>query len=105
MCRWTRPSETGRAAVAGAAMGAAPTAFPHEPQNCAPGVRAVPHRSQNMECPSSTKPYAERASLDQAQKTVSAFLTKKYVAQFDPNFPKSVTANVTKAYQVIAFPR
>ncbi len=49
--------------------------------------------------------YAEGASLDQAQKTVSAFLTKKYAAQFDPNFPKSVTANVTKAYQVIAFPR
>jgi cyclase len=49
--------------------------------------------------------YAEGASLDQAQKTVSAFLTKKYAAQFDPNFPKSVVANVTKAYQVIAFPR
>ena len=43
-------------------MGAAPTAFPHEPQNCAPGVRAVPHRSQNMECPSSTKPYAKLAA-------------------------------------------
>src|SRR6266849_3592144 len=62
MCRRTRPSETGRAAVAGAAMGAAPTAFPHEPQNCAPGVRAVPHLSQNMECPSSTKPYAKLAA-------------------------------------------
>jgi len=49
--------------------------------------------------------YAEGASLDQAQKTVSDFLIKKYAAQFDPNFPKSVTANVTKAYQVIAFPR
>ncbi len=49
--------------------------------------------------------YAEGASLDQAQKTVSDFLTKKYAAQFDPNFPKSVTANVTKAYQVITFPR
>ncbi len=49
--------------------------------------------------------YAEGASLDQAQKTVSAFLTKKYAAQFDPNFPKSVIANVSKAYQVIAFPR
>src|SRR5216683_1575073 len=49
--------------------------------------------------------YAEGASFEQAQKTVSAFLTKKYAAQFDPNFPKSVTANVTKAYQVIAFPR
>lgn len=49
--------------------------------------------------------YAEGASLEQAQKTVSAFLTKKYADQFDPAFPKSVTANVTKAYQVIAFPR
>jgi cyclase len=49
--------------------------------------------------------YAEGATLEQAQKSVSAFLTRKYAAQFDPNFPKSVTANVTKAYQVIAFPR
>jgi cyclase len=49
--------------------------------------------------------YAEGATLDEAKKTVSEFLTKKYAAQFDPNFPKSVTANVTKAYQVIAFPR
>ena len=49
--------------------------------------------------------YAEGATLEQAQKTVSAFLTKKYADQFDPAFPKSVTANVTKAYQVIAFPR
>jgi cyclase len=49
--------------------------------------------------------YAEGASLDQAQKSVSEFLTRKYADRFDPNFPKSVTANVTKAYQVIAFPR
>ena len=49
--------------------------------------------------------YAEGATLEQAQKSVSAFLTRKYAAQFDPNFPKSVTANITKAYQVIAFPR
>jgi cyclase len=49
--------------------------------------------------------YAEGASLEQALKTVSDFLIKKYAAQFDPNFPKSVTANVTKAYHVIAFPR
>lgn len=49
--------------------------------------------------------YAEGASLEQAQKTVADFLTKKYADKFDPNFPKSVTANVTKAYQVIAFPR
>jgi len=49
--------------------------------------------------------YAEGATLDEARKTVSDFLTKKYADKFDPNFPKSVTANVTKAYQVIAFPR
>jgi cyclase len=49
--------------------------------------------------------YAEGASLDQAQKTVSEFLVRKYADRFDPNFPKSVGANVTKAYQVIAFPR
>jgi cyclase len=49
--------------------------------------------------------YAEGAALEQAQKSVSDFLTKKYADKFDPNFPKSVAANVTKAYQVIAFPR
>jgi len=49
--------------------------------------------------------YAEGASLEEAKKSVADFLTKKYAAQFDPNFPKSVTANITKAYQVIAFPR
>ena len=49
--------------------------------------------------------YAEGATLDEAKKSVSDFLTKKYADKFDPNFPKSVAANVTKAYQVIAFPR
>jgi len=49
--------------------------------------------------------YADGASLEEAKKSVADFLTKKYAAQFDPNFPKSVTANITKAYQVIAFPR
>jgi glyoxylase-like metal-dependent hydrolase (beta-lactamase superfamily II) len=49
--------------------------------------------------------YAGGATLEQAQQTVSAILTKKYADQFDPAFPKSVTANVTKAFQVIAFPR
>jgi cyclase len=49
--------------------------------------------------------YAEGATLEQAQKSVSASLGKKYADKFDPAFPKSVTANVTKAYQVIAFPR
>jgi cyclase len=52
-----------------------------------------------------TAAYAEGASLEQTQKTVTDFLTRKYADRFDPNFPKSVTANVTKAYQVIAFPR
>jgi len=49
--------------------------------------------------------YAEGSSLERAQKSVSDFLTKKYADRFDPNFSKSVTANVTKAYQVVAFPR
>jgi len=49
--------------------------------------------------------YAEGATLEQAQKSVSDFLTKKFADKFDPNFPKSVPANVTKAYQVIAFSR
>ena len=49
--------------------------------------------------------YAEGAVPDEARKTVSDFLMKKYADKFDPNFPKSVPANVTKAYQVIAFPR
>jgi cyclase len=52
-----------------------------------------------------TTAYAEGASLEQAQKTVADFLTRKYADRFDPDFPKSVAANVTKAYQVIAFPR
>ena len=49
--------------------------------------------------------YSEGASLEQVQKTVSGFLTKKYADRFGPDFPKNVTANVTKAYQVVAFPR
>lgn len=52
-----------------------------------------------------TAVYAEGASLEQAKKTVADFLTRKYADRFDPDFPKSVTANVAKAYQVIAFPR
>src|SRR5215471_3190876 len=43
--------------------------------------------------------YAEGASLDQTKKTVSEFLVKKYADKFDPGFPHSVSANVTKAYQ------
>jgi glyoxylase-like metal-dependent hydrolase (beta-lactamase superfamily II) len=46
--------------------------------------------------------YGEGASLEEAQKQVSAFLIAKYASKFDPDFAHSVTANVTKAYQVIA---
>src|SRR6266478_4392592 len=49
--------------------------------------------------------YAEGASLEEAKKSVSDFLVKKYADKFDPNFPKSVTANVIKAYHVIAVAR
>ena len=49
--------------------------------------------------------YSEGASLEQAQKHVSESLTKSYADKFDPAFPQSVIANVTKAYQVIAFAR
>ena len=49
--------------------------------------------------------YSDGAALETAQKSVSDFLVKKYAGQFDPNFPHSVVANVTKAYQVIAFAR
>ena len=46
--------------------------------------------------------YGEGASLEEAQKQVSTILITKYAAKFDPDFPHAVTANVTKAYQVIA---
>ena len=46
--------------------------------------------------------YGNGASLEDAQKQVSKTLITKYVSKFDPAFPQSVTANVTKAYQVIA---
>src|SRR5437879_3799142 len=46
--------------------------------------------------------YAQGDSLEQAQKSVSASLTKKYATQIDPNFSKNVNANITKAYQVTA---
>jgi cyclase len=49
--------------------------------------------------------YAEGASLDEAKKSVSDFLVKKYAGRFDPGFPTSVSGNVAKAYHVIAFPR
>ena len=46
--------------------------------------------------------YSAGASLEDAQKQVSKLLIAKYADKFDPGFPKSVIANVTKAYQVIA---
>ena len=48
------------------------------------------------------KSYSAGASLEDAQKQVSKLLIAKYADKFDPGFPKSVIANVTKAYQVIA---
>jgi glyoxylase-like metal-dependent hydrolase (beta-lactamase superfamily II) len=48
--------------------------------------------------------YANGANLEEAKKQVSKVLLAKYAAKFDPDFPKNVTANITKAYQVIAFP-
>jgi cyclase len=47
--------------------------------------------------------YASGANLEEAQKQVAKVLVPKYADKFDPAFAKSVTANITKAYQVIAF--
>jgi cyclase len=49
--------------------------------------------------------YSQGASLDDAKKTVSQFLIKKYADKFDPAFPQSVLGNISKAYQVVAFAR
>jgi len=49
--------------------------------------------------------YSQGASLEEAKKSVSDFLVKKYADKFDPGFPQSVVGNVTKAYQVVAFAR
>jgi cyclase len=48
--------------------------------------------------------YAGGATLDQAQTQVKKVLIQKYASKFDPAFPQSITGNITKAYQVIAFP-
>jgi len=48
------------------------------------------------------KVYGDGASLEDAKTQVSKTLVAKYASRFDPDFPKSVGANVTKAYQVIA---
>ena len=49
--------------------------------------------------------YSNGASLAEAQKKVSASLIEKYAHDFTATFPQDVGANVTKAYQVIAFPK
>jgi cyclase len=46
--------------------------------------------------------YSNGANLEETQRQVQKVLVPKYAAQFDPNFPKSLPANVAKAYQVIA---
>jgi cyclase len=48
--------------------------------------------------------YASGASLEEAKKRVTQVLVAKYAAKFDPDFPKSIVANVAKAYEVIGFP-
>jgi cyclase len=46
--------------------------------------------------------YSSGANLEDAHKQVAKVLVPKYAAKFDPAFPQSVAANITKAYQVIA---
>jgi len=47
--------------------------------------------------------YSQGASLEEAQKKVSASMVEKYARDFTATFPQDVGANVSKAYQVIAF--
>ena len=47
--------------------------------------------------------YSEGATEQDAEKRVSKVLISKYASKFDPLFPQRVLANITKAYQVIAF--
>jgi hypothetical protein len=51
------------------------------------------------------KAYAGGATLEQAQAQVSKTLIAKYSSKFTPTFPHDIIPNVTKAYQVIAFPQ
>ena len=51
------------------------------------------------------KAYANGATLEQAQDQVSKALIPKYASKFNPEFPHDMIPNVTKAYQVIAFPQ
>jgi cyclase len=46
--------------------------------------------------------YAQGATLEEAQKQVSATLVTKYRSKFGPTFPNDVVGNITKAYQVTA---
>jgi cyclase len=50
------------------------------------------------------KAYGNGATLEQAQTQVSKVLIAKYASKFDEKFPHDMIPNVTKAYQVIAFP-
>ena len=49
---------------------------------------------------STTAAYVEGATMEEAKKRVSEFLTAKYADKFD-HFPQNVDGDVTKAYQVI----
>jgi cyclase len=49
---------------------------------------------------STTAAYAEGASMEEAKKRVSEFLTVKYADKLD-HFPQNVASDVAKAYQVI----
>ncbi len=49
---------------------------------------------------STTAAYVEGATMEEAKKRVSEFLTAKYTNKFD-HFPQNVAGNVAKAYQVI----
>jgi glyoxylase-like metal-dependent hydrolase (beta-lactamase superfamily II) len=49
---------------------------------------------------STTAAYVEGASMEEAKKRVSEFLTTKYADKFD-HFPQNVAGDVAKAYQVI----
>jgi cyclase len=50
------------------------------------------------------KAYGNGATLEQAQAQVSKVLIAKYASKFNSTFPREMIPNVTKAYQVIAFP-
>jgi hypothetical protein len=49
---------------------------------------------------STTAAYVEGATMEEAKKRVSEFLTAKYADKFN-HFPQNVAGDVAKAYQVI----